>query len=65
MTKLIQVVVSPQGETKVETQGFAGESCREASAFIERALGRRNSEELTPEFYHPVTTEQRQQNETY
>ena len=65
MTKLIHVVVSPRGETKVETQGFAGESCREASAFIEGALGQRNSEELTPEFYHPVTTEQRQQNEAY
>ena len=34
MTSLIiEVVVSPQGETRVETKGFVGSSCRQASEF--------------------------------
>lgn len=57
--KQIQITVSPTGETKVETKGFTGGECREASRFIEQALGQRTSEQLTPEFYQQ--TEQREQ----
>ena len=48
----IEVTVSPQGETRVETKGFAGSSCRQASQFLEQALGAIVSEKLTPEYYH-------------
>jgi hypothetical protein len=48
---IIEVIVSPQGETRVETRGFAGISCRQASRFLEQALGTQASEKLTPEFY--------------
>lgn len=51
MTKTITIIVSPKGESKVQTRGFTGASCRDASKFIEDALGKRASEELTPEFY--------------
>ena len=54
MNKVIEIIVSPDGTTKVETKGFAGAECREASAFIEKALGSRLSERLTPEFYQPI-----------
>jgi hypothetical protein len=37
--KTIEIIVSPKGETKLETKGFAGDSCRQASAFLELALG--------------------------
>ena len=37
--KIIEITVSPRGETKVETRGFTGGACREASRFIEQALG--------------------------
>jgi hypothetical protein len=49
--------VSPQGETKVETKGFTGNGCREASRALEAALGLRTSETLTAEFYHATQQE--------
>lgn len=49
--KIIEVIVSPTGETKIETKGFAGGECRQASRFMEDALGARASEKLTAEFY--------------
>ena len=51
MTKIIEVIVSPTGETKIETKGFVGGECRQASRFMEEALGIRASEKLTAEFY--------------
>lgn len=52
MTPFIEVVISPQGETRVETRGFAGSSCQQASQFLEQALGAKTSERLTQEYYH-------------
>jgi Protein of unknown function (DUF2997) len=49
--KLIEITVDPQGRTKVETKGFAGSSCRDASKFVEQALGQRAGEQLKPEFH--------------
>jgi len=49
--KIIEITVSPDGETKVETRGFTGGECREASRFVEQALGRRTAEALTAEFH--------------
>jgi hypothetical protein len=51
MSQIIEVIVSPTGETKVETRGFSGPSCRDASRFVEEALGQRVSEQLTAEFH--------------
>ncbi len=59
MKKIIRVIVSPRGETKVETRGFSGGECREASRFIEQALGQPVSEQLTAEFYHEKAADQR------
>ena len=47
----IEVLISPTGEATVQTKGFAGPSCREASRFVERALGEATAERLTAEFY--------------
>jgi hypothetical protein len=49
--KTIEVTVSPKGETTIQTQGFTGASCRDASSFLEQALGQKTAEELTPAFY--------------
>ena len=35
----IQVQISPAGEVALETQGFEGSSCRDASRALELALG--------------------------
>jgi hypothetical protein len=51
MTQIIEVTISPTGETKVQTKGFVGATCRDASQFIEQALGQRAQEQLTGEFY--------------
>ena len=47
----IEITVSPKGETKVETKGFTGASCQEASKLIEQALGMKTAEQMPPEFY--------------
>ena len=59
--KTITIIVSPDGETRVETKGFAGASCRDASRALEQALGRQTDEQLTPEYFQFTATEQRQQ----
>jgi Protein of unknown function (DUF2997) len=56
--KTIEIIVDPQGRTRVETKGFTGGSCREASRFVEEALGQKTAEQVTPAFY--VTQEPRQ-----
>ena len=55
--KTIEIIVSPKGETTVTTKGFVGGECREASKFIETALGNRQGERLTAEF-HQVAVQQ-------
>ncbi len=57
MSQTIEITVSPRGETKIETRGFTGGDCREASRFVEQALGARVSETLTPAFYQQKETE--------
>ena len=49
--QIIEVVITPQGETRVETKGFTGSSCRQASQFLEQALGTVANEQFTAEFY--------------
>jgi hypothetical protein len=56
--KTIEITVGPQGETKVETKGFTGGACREASRFVEQALGTHLGEQVTAEFHQGQTTEQ-------
>ncbi len=61
MNKIIEIIVSPTGETRLETKGFTGNECKEASKFVEQALGNRQSERLTAEFHQ--NHESRQVNE--
>jgi hypothetical protein len=49
--KTIIFTVDPKGQAKVETAGFAGSECRDASRFLERALARATGEILTSDFY--------------
>ncbi|PQO43834.1 DUF2997 domain-containing protein [Blastopirellula marina] len=57
MSKTIEVIVAADGTSRVETNGFAGSDCREASLFLEQALGAANAEQLKPEFYQSVEAE--------
>ena len=63
MMKTIEIIVAADGKTTVQTRGFVGSSCQDASRFIEQALGQRTGEKLTAEFYQiqPVQQSQKQQ----
>jgi hypothetical protein len=56
--KTIEITVSPTGESKVETKGFEGATCQQASRFLEQALGTRLQEQLSDEFYQNQNQEQ-------
>ena len=64
MSKTIEIVVAPDGQTRVETRGFTGSECHQASQLIERALGRQTDELLTAEFYQMASSQQRVQEGT-
>jgi hypothetical protein len=55
LNKIIEIIVSPKGETKLETKGFAGAECREASKFVEQALGVSAGEQMTAEFHESLS----------
>ena len=56
--KAIEIIVSPKGETTVQTKSFAGSECRQASEFIKKALGQRTGEQLTAEFHQQAVQQQ-------
>ena len=61
MNKIIEITVSPNGETRVQTKGFTGSECRDASRYVEEALGPRVSETLTAEFHQAANPQAVQQ----
>jgi hypothetical protein len=62
--KTIEIIVTPAGQMTVQTLGFSGPSCRDASRFIEQALGQRTGEQLTAEFHQTAGIDQQQQQQT-
>lgn len=58
----IEILIAPDGATTVQTLGFTGASCREASRFIEQALGKQVGEKRTAEFHQqqPAQNENQQ-----
>jgi hypothetical protein len=51
VSRIIEVTVDPRGQVRVQTRGFAGPGCREASRPLEQALGARTSETRTAEYH--------------
>ena len=58
MARFIEVVVSPKGETTVQTKGYTGADCLQASKFLEKALGIPSAERRTGEYYLTAPVEQ-------
>ena len=58
MPRIIEVIVSPRGETTVQTKGFEGAECRKASKALEETLGITTNETKTAEFYHEAEARQ-------
>jgi hypothetical protein len=61
MMQTIEIIVTSAGKTTVQTRGFKGSSCRDASLFLEQALGQRTAEQLTAEFHQTETARQVQE----
>lgn len=59
-SKTIEIIISPTGQTRLETKGYTGTSCRDASRAFEAALGISQSEQLTAEFHQAANTDQNQ-----
>ena len=49
--KTIEITVDKKGRVSSETKGFIGSSCQDASKAFEEALGMRQNEQLTGEYY--------------
>ncbi len=64
LNQVIEIVVSPAGDTRLETLGFAGASCRDVSRFLEQALGQCTSERFTAEFHATSSAVSQQQSRT-
>jgi hypothetical protein len=60
-SKTIEIIITPEGNSSVQTLGFTGSSCRDASRFIEQALGQRTGEKLTSEFHQVESVRQANQ----
>jgi hypothetical protein len=58
MPRIIEVTVSPRGEATVQTRGYAGADCLQASRFLEDALGAVTDDRKTTEFYQEERAEQ-------
>ncbi len=61
MPRVIEVIVSPQGETTVQTKGYAGTDCLKASKFLEQALGVTIADRHTAEYHQTASTPQQVQ----
>ena len=64
MIRTIEIIVAADGKTTVQTRGFVGSSCQDASRFIEQALGSSTREQRTAEFYQTEPVEQSQKQQT-
>jgi hypothetical protein len=58
MPRIIEVTVSPRGETTIQTKGYAGGDCLQASKFLEQSLGVAAAEHKTAEFYQTNPAQQ-------
>lgn len=58
MPRIIEVTVSPTGETTIQTRGFAGGDCLQASKFLEQALGVAATDHKTAEYFQGQQTQQ-------
>ncbi len=56
--KTIEIIIASNGQSRVETKGLIGSECRQASRFVEQALGQQTDEQLKAEFHQSRTTQQ-------
>lgn len=52
--QIIEIIISTDGQSRIETRGFTGSRCKDASRFLEAALGKVTSEQLTVEHHQSI-----------
>ncbi len=55
MHKTIEITIDPTGALSLQTKGFAGAACQDASRLLEQALGAVRSDTPTAEMYQAAT----------
>jgi len=56
--KTIEITIDAKGEVSLQTKGFTGAACKDASRFIEQALGEKVAEQPTAELYQSPAIQQ-------
>jgi hypothetical protein len=54
----ITLLISPQGQITLQTHGFRGTTCQEASRVLEKSLGLKTNEQATSEMFQQQTMPQ-------
>ena len=60
MARTLEVLVAPNGETTVQTHGFRGAGCLDASRFLEVELGLTLRDQKTTEYFQIETSAEQQ-----
>ncbi len=55
MTKRVEITLGKDGSVKVEAFNFKGESCEDATAFLEKVLGKAEKTEHKDSYYEENT----------
>ena len=58
MVHIIEVIVQPDGQLKIEAVGFQGPDCGKATAFLEKALGTVTAKAKKPEYHQRARQQQ-------
>lgn len=53
MGEEFEITIMPDGDVKLKTRGVKGKSCLEYARLFAKAVGRIQSQEITPEYYEP------------
>jgi len=61
--RTIELIVSPDGSSRLETKGFAGTGCIDNSRFLQETLGLKLRQRLTADFYRHKVSESEQARE--
>lgn len=56
MEKRVEIILGPDGSIKVEAKGFKGETCEEATAFLDRLFGDPESKDFKDSYYEAKST---------
>lgn len=60
MARVIEIIVSPTGETTLQTKGYAGTDCIQASKFLEQALGIATADRKTVDYFQMDQAQQQE-----